>query len=178
MTVYISGGCKNGKSSLAEEIAKKLASKGNLYYLATMIPHDNEDVERIRRHVQSRDGMGFKTIECGTDISSKLANADPDGAYLLDSVTALLSNEMFSGSSVNRDAPKKVAAQLVSLRGKLRNIVFVSDFIYADAELYEELTEAYRCGLSFVDRTMAAICDTVVEVSFGNYIVYKGELPV
>ena len=51
MTIFLSGGCKNGKSTLAQHAAKKLAGDGPLYYIATMIPHDEEDRARIRRHL-------------------------------------------------------------------------------------------------------------------------------
>lgn len=60
MTVFLSGGCKNGKSTLAEQIAVHLSRPGRLYYLATMIPHDEEDRARIARHVESRAGLGSK----------------------------------------------------------------------------------------------------------------------
>ena len=93
MNYFLSGGAKNGKSSLAQEIV--CAQSGPRYYLATMIPHDDEDRLRIQRHLDNRAGMGFQTVECGTDILSSLSRMEPDGAVLLDSVTALLSNEMF-----------------------------------------------------------------------------------
>lgn len=58
------------------------------------------------------------------------------------------------------------------------NIVFVSDFLYADAGRYDELTEAYRKGLADIDRALAARCDCVAELCGGNIIVHKGVLPV
>lgn len=99
MNYFLSGGAKNGKSSLAQRIV--CAQPGPRYYLATMIPHDDEDLLRIRRHIDDRAGLGFATVECGTDILSALRRMDPGGAVLLDSVTALLSNEMFRA---DRDA--------------------------------------------------------------------------
>ena len=98
MNYFLSGGAKNGKSSLAQEIV--CAQSGPRYYLATMIPHDDEDRLRIQRHLDNRAGMGFQTVECGTDILSSLSRMEPDGAVLLDSVTALLSNEMFRADSM------------------------------------------------------------------------------
>ena len=92
MNYFLSGGAKNGKSSLAQRIV--CAQPGPRYYLATMIPHDDEDLLRIRRHIDDRAGLGFTTVECGTDILSALGRMDSGGAVLLDSVTALLSNEM------------------------------------------------------------------------------------
>ena len=87
MNYFLSGGAKNGKSSLAQRIV--CAQPGPRYYLATMIPHDDEDLLRIQRHIDDRAGLGFATVECGTDILSALRRMDPGGAVLLDSVTAL-----------------------------------------------------------------------------------------
>ena len=80
--------------------------------------------------------------------------------------------------SVDLAAPERVARELTALARRLKNMVFVSDYIYSDALAYGDLTEQYRRGLAYIDRSLAAACDTVVEVSFGGRIVYKGELPV
>ena len=179
MTVFLSGGCKNGKSTLAEQIAVHLSRPEHLYYLATMIPHDEEDRLRIARHVQSRAGLGFQTVECGLGLEKALEKADPAGSYLLDSVTALLSNEMFRpDGSVDLSAPERVPGELTTLCRRLKHIVFVSYYIYSDALRYGELTEQYRRGLAYIDRCLAAACDTVAEVSFGGRLIYKGEIPV
>ena len=179
MTVFISGGCKNGKSTLAERIIKKLACDGPLYYIATMIPHDEEDRERIRRHVAERAGLGFTTLEQGRDVLACLDRAEPGASFLLDSVTALLSNEMFrSDGTIDDSAGQRVAGELVTLSRKVGSIVFVSDYIYADAGLYDDFTENYRRALAECDRALAAECDTVVEVVSTNPVIYKGELPV
>lgn len=177
MTAFLSGGCKNGKSTLAEQLAHSLSRPGRLYYLATMLPHDEEDHARIARHIRNRDGLGFQTIECGLSIEACLQDADPEGTYLLDSVTALLSNEMFRlDGTVDASAAERVGDELCRLVKKLKNIIFVSDYIYGDSGRYGDLTEQYRCGLAAIDRRLAAVCDTVVEVSFGGRIVYKGAL--
>ncbi len=176
MSTYISGGCKNGKSFYAQRAAK--ASGKPLYYIATMIPHDEEDLARIRRHREERAGWGFETLECGRDILRCLDDADPNGAFLLDSVTALLSNEMFAPEGVDMDAARHVAAALEAFVRRAPNTVLVSDFIFSDALLYDDLTEAYRRGLAAIDRRMAACCDNVIEVVAGQFIVHKGVLPV
>lgn len=49
MTIFLSGGAKNGKSTLAQELVVKLSGAGKRYYVATMIPTDEEDLARIRR---------------------------------------------------------------------------------------------------------------------------------
>ena len=179
MTVFLSGGAKNGKSSLAQDLAVALAEGGKRYYIATMIPVDEEDRERIRRHVADRDGMGFETVECGRNILSCLDRADKDASFLLDSATALLMNELFPPSKnyeMDMAAAKQCAEDLVTFAKTVRHAVIVSDYIYSDAQRYDPVTETYRKCLADIDRKLAEISDTVIEMSAGQKIVHKGEL--
>ena len=209
MNVFISGGCKNGKSMYAQNIARDMAQSRNvpLYYIATMIPTDDEDRARIRRHLSERDGWGFETIEQGRRICDALkAAASPgggrncpgtadaqvngtadgqgkgdaavtvnlEGAFLLDSVTALLSNEMFlPDGTVDFGAGERVAEELVRFAQQTGNTVFVSDYIYSDGQVFDSYTESYRKALAFIDRRLAEVCDSVIEVSFGHIYEYK-----
>ena len=52
--------------------------------------------------------------------------------------------------------------------------MLVSDYIYSDAMKYGEETEIYRRGLAQMDRFLARIADTVIEVSAGSHIFHKG----
>ena len=52
MRYFLSGGSKSGKSMLGQRLARDMAAGGPLYYIATMIPRDEEDQARIRRHLQ------------------------------------------------------------------------------------------------------------------------------
>ena len=158
MHTFISGGCKNGKSFYAQRIAQ--AAPGPLYYVATMISTGAEDDARIARHLREREGWGFETIECGRHILDALEGADARGSFLLDSVTALLANEMF--------APEDFDARAV----------LVSDYLYGDAALFDEWTENYRRGLALIDRRLAACCENVLEVSSGQVICHKGVRPL
>lgn len=178
MKIFISGGCKNGKSTLAQNCACAISGNGPLYYLATMIPHDEEDLIRVRRHVAAREGKGFTTIEQGTDIMQCLEKADSKGTFLLDSVTALFSNEMFRDKMADENACERTVEELRNFAENVKNAVFVSDYIFSDDRHYDEYTEEYRRGLALCDRTLAEVCDTVVEVCIGHYTVYKGELPL
>ena len=197
MNILVSGGAKNGKSMFAQNAAKQMAEEAGLplYYVATMIPHDEEDEARIARHRDERTGWGFRTIECGTGLAGLLdtwsldaegmkfddeaesrscgstsaeAASETAGVFLLDSVTALLSNEMFKeDGGVDLDAPARVAEECVAFAKATKNTVFVSDYIYGDGADYDKLTEEYRHGLAMIDRRLAETCDRVVEVSAG-----------
>lgn len=177
MRIFISGGCKNGKSTHAQRLAKKqCAPEKPLYYLATMVPKDAEDLERIKRHRDERAGWGFETVEvCGSLTNEQILK---NGSILLDSVTALLSDAMFlPDGTVDMDAHLRLEKELLALVDACPDMVIVSDGIYSDAWQYDELTEGYRERLAYLDRALARACDTVLEAAFGSLIVWKGENP-
>ena len=179
MTYFISGGAKNGKSTLAQDLAVALAKGGKQYYVATMISTGAEDDDRIQRHIADRDGMGFETVECFRNILDCLKVADKDGMFLVDSVTALIQNSLFpveKNYEMDPEAVNRCADELVEFAGKVRHAIFVSDYIYSDAERYSESTEMYRKCLAAIDRRLAKVCDTVIEISAGQFIIHKGDL--
>jgi len=207
MRIFISGGCKNGKSTIAQQLAKiqqngpggfdlkcaeaskKIANASTrffakpevqfqakpLYYVATMSSADREDDARILRHKQERAGWGFATVEQPRSIEEILTKCDTGGSFLLDSLTALLANEMFSASGeVDEYACRRIAGGLTDVLRKVENIVIVSDYIYSDAILYDPVTESYREMLASLDRLAARLCDMVLEAAYTQIIVHKG----
>ncbi|MCL2704245.1 MAG: bifunctional adenosylcobinamide kinase/adenosylcobinamide-phosphate guanylyltransferase [Defluviitaleaceae bacterium] len=174
MRIFVSGGCKNGKSFYAQHLAKA-QNMGFLYYVATMKPVDSEDDERIVRHRAERENWGFLTIEQPVCIEEILNKSDSRGSFLLDSVTALLANEMFlPDGSVNENAADKIINGFSQLLKNIEDIVIVSDYIYSDAVIYDPLTEKYRESLAGIDKYLAKLCDVVIEVAFTNVIIHKG----
>lgn len=179
MTCFISGGAKSGKSSFAQKLTVDLAAGGEHYYVATMISTGGEDDERIRRHVSDREGMGFETLECFRNIMDCLKTADKNGVFLVDSITALIQNSLFpveNNYEMDLDSANRCVEELIRFAGTVRHAVFVSDYIYSDAQRYSDSTETYRKCLAEIDRRLAKVCDTVVEVAAGQCIVHKGEL--
>ena len=175
MKIFISGGCKNGKSYYAQHLAKNQQDGKNLYYIATMRPVDGEDSERIERHIKDRGGWGFETVEQPDNINKILDKCDITGSFLLDSLTALLANEMFlTDGSINHSAADKVSVELKELLGVIDNIVIVSDYIYSDAELFDDFTDEYRKSLAKIDKVAAENCDIVLECAYANIIFHKG----
>ena len=181
MTILISGGSKSGKSLFAQELTLRLAKGGKRYYVATMIPADEEDRARIRRHLAEREGMGFETIECGRELLSCLQAADRNAAFLLDSTTALLMNALFpnpAACGMDEESAARCAEELVVFARSVRHAVIVSDSLYADAAHYDGSTEVFRKALAHIDRKLAAVCDVVIEAAAGNFMLRRGELPL
>lgn len=225
MVILISGGCKNGKTSVAEKIINNISGGKNMYYVATMIPYDNEDKIRIAKHIEERSKYNFKTIEIEDSVNpifdelSKYSNIDfkiksSDNskliedtslqeketlfhpAFLFDSITAYLLNHIidrkgeFDDNNLKDNKKtdidfndEKVAEKIITDFQKLINmsrasnidIIFVSDYIYGDVDLYDDFVKYYARSLGSVDSFVAKSADAVIEVSAGNIIYHKGK---
>lgn len=171
MHILISGGCKNGKSSLAQDLACEYAKKTGCrpIYFATMIPYDSEDEERIEKHRADRKDLGFITIECGKNLSETIKNMESGRVVLFDSLTALIANELFNQDDfLNPSLPEKIKSDLSALIEKSDSVIFVSDGIFSDGKIYDEATELYRKILAETENFIAKKCGKVVEMVAGN----------
>lgn len=181
MIVLITGGCKNGKSNKAQDLAVSYSKKqkGKLYYVATMISTGAEDDERIRKHVDNRKDLGFDTIELKyriEDLVDVIRKDENPPAFLVDSLTALLANEMFRTDDkgnfyVDHDAAGRVQKGLGILIDECQksgaSIVFVSDGIYSDSIIYGDETIEYQRGLAQLEQLISKRADEVMEMTAG-----------
>lgn len=174
MRILLVGGSKSGKSMLAQRLVKSLHGNAPMYYFAAMEPVDDEDRERIKKHVADREGWGFLTVERARSVDEVALSKD--GAVLFDSVTALLANEMF-GNEKAPDPALRTCSELNKLSLSVKHFVCVADELFRDGSEYGGLTEEYRRGLAFVLNSLAEEFDTVCEVVCGVPKVLKGELP-
>ena len=172
MSTIIIGGSGSGKSMLGQSLAR--AQGGPLYYIATMIPHDPEDAARIDRHRREREGWGFVTVERGQGILGCLERTNVSGTFLLDSVTALLANEMFASDGFHPEAGRRIAEELEAFSRIAPKSIFVSDWIFSDAEAFDASTRAYCSALGHIHRRLAGCCDNVIEAVSGLAIAHKG----
>ena len=67
MRILLIGGGKSGKSTMAQRLAAALSGDAPRYYWATMTPHDDEDLARIRRHVADRALQALEIDQLGLD---------------------------------------------------------------------------------------------------------------
>lgn len=181
MTVLILGGSRSGKSDYAQQIALKMANGGTHYYLATMIPGDREDDARVQSHLKRREGMGFETIEQGRRVLEALDRSDAKAAYLLDSVTTLLTNELFhpeNNYEPDEEGALRCGRELLEFADRVANAVIVADNLFCDSVRYEASTDSFRRHLGRICCQLAKKCDAVLEMASGNLIVHKGVWPV
>ena len=165
------GGSSSGKSMYAQRLARDLERDRRHYYLATMEPCDGEDRARIARHRRDRAGWGFETLEIPLDVGGAPAEG---GVVLLDSVTALVTNALFSPHG-----PGQAEAEAFLIRGLERLIdraewvVAVSDHVFSDGISYDLYTENYRRLLGHLHQWLAERAVQVTRLEAGIPIHWK-----
>lgn len=174
MIIFVVGGAKSNKSSIGEVLSSKLSNGDKLYYLATMNPYDGDDRRRIEAHIESRKEYNFITVEQKRDINEIANKFNEEDTILLDSITSLLTNEMFQGSKIYEDVSKKIIDGITVLANKVRNLIIVSDYVFSDGIVYDSYTEKFKRQLGLVNCNIAALSDVVIESSFGSLIFHKG----
>lgn len=177
MRILLIGGGKSGKSTMAQRLAAALSGDAPRYYWATMTPHDDEDLARIRRHVADRASMDFITVERSFDLPAALPALDRHGTVLFDSVTACLSEQMFPGPAPDADAANRVLRELLDISRYLDHFIAVCDDIWHGGEDYRDWTEVYVRGLADICQGLAAEFDVVCEMTAGLPRLWKGALP-
>lgn len=173
MKYLIIGGEKSGKSEIAEKISLAICKK-KVIYMATMKPYDHEDKERIKKHIQRRRGLNYETFEVEKNLHKIVHNISEEDTVLIDSITSLLTNEMFSRGEVIKNPSINILNGLEQILFKAKNTLIVSDYIFNDAIDYDEVTNNYQKELAVINRRLAEICDNVIECSFSNVKYHKG----
>ena len=87
--IFITGGARSGKSTLAVELAKK--SNGKVAFIATAQAGDDEMKKRISLHKQERP-KDWTTIEEPMDVASAIDSSCGHNVVIIDCMTLLVSN--------------------------------------------------------------------------------------
>lgn len=165
MITIVIGGSGSGKSEIAEEIA---ASSGNSrrIYIATMQPYDEESRKRIEKHRLMRRDKNFETIECYRDLEK--AAIPEDAAVLLECMSNLAANEMFTDANTGRNPVEAVKSGILSLMEKSENLVIVTNNVFDEGtDGYDDTTDGYLKVLGEMNRWICSLADLVIEAVHG-----------
>ncbi|MCR5801195.1 MAG: bifunctional adenosylcobinamide kinase/adenosylcobinamide-phosphate guanylyltransferase [Lachnospiraceae bacterium] len=171
MIILVCGGASCGKSEYAERLALDLSGAGERTYLATMESDSEAAKKRIADHERRRAGKGFDLCEQRTDIGLLAGKTSP--TVLLECLSTLVANEMFDNGFCP-DVSDKVFADIKQLADSCENIIIVSNDVFSDGCLYEEMTEDYIRNLGELMQMIAQIADAVYEMRCGLSVCIKG----
>ena len=169
MMILILGGSGSGKSAYAEDYLLRTAGDKKKYYIATMQIWDEEMQAKVDRHHRLRQGKGFTTIEQPTELEQAASQMEPEAAVLLECMSNLAANEMFSREQpVDRETViAKILQGIEVLRKQADPLVIVTNNVFEDGIAYDSATIEYIEALGRVNERLTAEADEVVEVVAG-----------
>lgn len=180
MFELVIGGSGSGKSAYAEKKICSLAGKEPLYYIATMLPFGEETGARIQKHRNMREGKGFITKEWYSGISRKIQSSDFVNSQkqvnaLLECVSNLTANEIYSEGKSATETICSVCGGIEKLNSCCRNLVVVTNDVFADSVSYTSEMIRFKKILGEINRILAQKADRVTEIIWGCERVIKGE---
>ena len=168
--VLITGGCRSGKSDVAQQMAEQIP--GDRLFIATCPCLDSEMAERIRQHQEARQGRGWQSREEEMDPSQVIASAAPGTTIVLDCLTLWISNLMhaagLAGSRLTEADIVPLGEQLA--RTALQHqgaVIMVSGEVGLGIVPENQEARLYRDLVGRCNRVMAAHADQVFFVSCG-----------
>ncbi|WMC93310.1 bifunctional adenosylcobinamide kinase/adenosylcobinamide-phosphate guanylyltransferase [Kineothrix sp. MB12-C1] len=177
MVIVIFGGSGSGKSAYAEQKILSLAETVPVYYLATMQVYDEEGRNKVYRHRRQREGRGFLTIEQPMDIGEVTNQIEKSSAILLECMSNLIANEMFTKGEGREGDITQIEQRIVSgieqLAAAAKHLVIVTNNVFEDGGGYDEMTIQYMELLGRVNGRISGIADQVIEVVVGIPIRVK-----
>lgn len=171
MMTVVTGGSGSGKSAFAEGIVTGYGDAPR-FYIATMVPFDEESRRRIERHRNMRAEKKFETVECYTDL--KKLRFPKDAVVLLECMSNLTANEMFQENGAGENTVSAIMEGVCLLRQSVRHLVIVTNEIFSEAASYEGDTDRYQRYLGEINVRLAHLADTVAEVVYGIPVYHKG----
>lgn len=176
MMTLIVGGSGSGKSSYAEKYIQLCSNEKKKYYLATMQVFDKEGLKKINRHKMLRKGKGFFTIEQPVSIQNALEKmGQGEKTALLECVSNLVANEMFLEEipKTAKEVTKEIINDIKELGENLTHLIIVSNNVFEDGTVYDEITMEYIRAMGTLNEQLAAMADEVVEVVVGIPVIIK-----
>jgi adenosylcobinamide kinase/adenosylcobinamide-phosphate guanylyltransferase len=170
--IFITGGCRSGKSRYALQYANRHFSKK--LFLATCEVLDEEMARRVENHKKVR-GPEWTTIEEPVEIIKKIREYGRDGeVILLDCLTLWLYNLLMKW-----DNDLKVIDETEKLIDIIKqspaSIILVSNEVGMGIVPADPLSRRYRDLLGMMNQRIAEALDTVIFMVSGIPIFLKGK---
>ena len=173
--IFITGGCRSGKSKYALQTAEKIVATRRIY-IATCVPQDDEMKQRVAQHQKERSGT-WVTVEEPLDLPRAiLENSRRADVILIDCLTLWTSNLLME----TRDEAmiKNEIKQLVrALEQADCPVVVVSNEVGSGIVPENRLARQFRDIVGWVNQSIAACAHRVVWMVAGIPVTVKGEPP-
>ncbi len=184
MRTFIVGGKACGKNSLAISKAKEIASfLGNyqsknekpikiIYLMSVSHLHSQIQIAEMNK-MSELAGRDIKKINKKQGILEAFSGNSTKDVFIVNSVVGFYAQEFFKQKNKSLPHYKNVIDELKLVLNFAKNVIFVSEFVFGDANAKGLYDEKFYEGLSEIHLFLAEECDNVFECSFGKGIQIK-----
>jgi adenosylcobinamide kinase / adenosylcobinamide-phosphate guanylyltransferase len=173
--IFILGGARSGKSTLAQSMANTMSK--SVLFVATAEPLDDEMKERIEKHRSGRPPT-WQTLEARQNIGQHLLSHNIDNdLILIDCITLLLANVI--GDKKNSiEIENSIVSELNDLAYSLQTIeksfIIVSNEVGLGIVPENHLARLYRDYLGKANQLIAELSNEVYFMTAGIPLKIKG----
>ncbi len=170
--IFITGGCRSGKSRFALDYANRHFSKK--LYLATSEVLDEEMARRVENHKKMR-GPEWQTVEEPLEVIEKVRqHGDEAEVILLDCMTLWLSNLLLKWDDDSK-VTSEVDRLIDTLKKSQTSFLIVSNEVGMGIVPADPLSRRFRDLSGTANQGIAEVADTVILMVSGLPIFLKGK---
>jgi adenosylcobinamide kinase/adenosylcobinamide-phosphate guanylyltransferase len=151
--ILVTGGARSGKSTFAQRIAE--SRSGDVLFLATAEPLDDEMAARIARHREERPAR-WRTVEEPRHLARALASQPAASTVLLDCVTLWVTNLLLADGASWEAAAAELDALLAWGRDSGAELIVVTNEVGLGIVPADPLSRTYRDWLGHFNQRLAA----------------------
>ncbi|MBW1675467.1 MAG: bifunctional adenosylcobinamide kinase/adenosylcobinamide-phosphate guanylyltransferase [Deltaproteobacteria bacterium] len=169
--VFITGGCRSGKSKFALAFADRHFERK--VFMATCCVQDEEMRQRIKEHQKAR-GSDWQTVEVSTALSEAVASHSRHAdVILIDCLTLWVSNLLADGAS-QEQILVRTDALTQAIEEATCSVILVSNEVGTGIVPENALARRFRDVAGLVNQKVAACADSVVWMVAGIPVFVKG----
>jgi adenosylcobinamide kinase/adenosylcobinamide-phosphate guanylyltransferase len=170
--IFVTGGCRSGKSQFALDYANRHFHKK--LYLATCEALDEEMAKRIDDHKKRR-GLDWQTVEEPIKIAEVIRQHQNDvEVILLDCITLWLSNLLMKQKS-DYEIMNEVTRLIDTVTQGQTSFILVSNEVGMGIVPVESLGRRFRDLSGMANQKIAEVADRVVFMVSGMRLFLKGK---
>ncbi len=177
MLIYITGGCRSGKSRYA--LARGEALPGPRRFVATCPVLDDEMNARVDRHRTERAGRGWQTVDAPVDPASAVDRSHDVPVVLVDCLTLWVNNLLCDPHHgkphlTEDDAASHARTLAEACRRHPGTVLVVTNEVGLGIVPGNDLSRQFRDLLGRVNQVLAAAAEEAVLMVSGLPMVLKG----
>ncbi len=170
--IFVTGGCRSGKSQFALDYANQHFHKK--LYLATAEAFDEEMAKRIEDHKKKR-GLDWQTVEEPIKVADAIRqHANHTEVILLDCITLWLSNLLMRQKS-DHEVMNEVSTLIDTVKQGQSSFIIVSNEVGMGIVPVESLGRRFRDLAGMANQKIADVAQTVVLMVSGMPVFLKRE---